>query len=234
MSLHNKKVIIIGGSSGIGLATAKAAVAAGAVVVIASRSAQKLAQAKQQVQVETAVLDFTQEESVRTFFEKTGALDHLVITGSSVQLGPFRELDTVVAQKSMESKFWGPYRAAKYAQINPQGSIVLFSGILSHRPTPGSAILAAINAGVEGLGRALAVELAPVRVNVICPGLVATSLYDKMPEQQRDDMYRSTANRLLVKRVGTPEDVAATALYLMENGYTTGTVVEVDGGGSLV
>lgn len=235
MSLDQQKIIIVGGSSGIGLATAKAAVAARAKVTIAGRSGQKLEQAKQQINgpVETAILDLLQEAEIQTFFKLWGEVDHLVIAGSSTQVGTFRELDTQSAKQSMDSKFWGAYQAAKYAQVNSSGSIVLISGILSQRPTPGSAILAAINAALEGLGRALAVELAPIRVNVVCPGIVQTPIYDKMPAAQREQMYRSMSDRLLVKRVGQPEDVAQSILYLLQNGYSTGTVITVDGGGAL-
>lgn len=236
MSLDQQKIVIVGGSSGIGLATAKAAVAARAIVTIAGRSSQKLDQAKQQMngQVETAILDLLQEEDLQTFFKHVGVIDHLVVTGSSTQVGAFRELDTQIAKQSMESKFWGAYRAAKYAQVNSSGSIVFVSGILSRRPTPGSAILAAINAALEGLGRALAIELAPIRVNVVCPGIIQTPIYDKMPEAQREQMYRNASDRLPVKRVGQPEDVAQSMLYLLQNGYSNGTVIDVDGGGALV
>lgn len=145
-----------------------------------------------------------------------------------------RELDTADAQKSMASKFWGSYLLTKYAQIADRGSIVLFSGIFSRRPSPGYGVLAAINAAVEAFGRALALELAPVRVNVVSPGLVDTPVYAGMPQQQREAFWQSTADKLPVKGIGQPEDIAATVLYLLENSYTTETVIDVDGGSLLV
>lgn len=236
MSVQGKKVVIIGGTSGIGLATAKAAIAAGAEVVIASRSAQKLATAKADIgcKIDAQTIDLMAESSIHDFFQNMGQIDHLVISAGSVKTGPIRELAFNDAVDSMTSKFWGPYLAAKYAQVNPDTSITLFSGILSRRPSPGFAALASINAAVEGLGRALALELAPVRVNVISPGLVETPVYEGMPPAQRQAYFESMAKQLPVKRIGTPEDIAATVLHLMQNGYTTGTVVDVDGGSLLI
>lgn len=236
MSVQGKKVVIIGGTSGIGLATAKAAIAAGAEVVIASRSAQKLATAKADIggEIDAQTIDLMAESSIHDFFQNMGQIDHLVISAGSVKTGPIRELAFNDAVDSMTSKFWGPYLAAKYAQVNPDTSITLFSGILSRRPSPGFAALASINAAVEGLGRALALELAPVRVNVISPGLVETPVYEGMPPAQRQAYFESMAKQLPVKRIGTPEDIAATVLHLMQNGYTTGTVVDVDGGSLLI
>lgn len=236
MSVQGKKVVIIGGTSGIGLATAKAAIAAGAEVVIASRSAQKLATAKADIggKIDAQTIDLMAESSIHDFFQNMGQIDHLVISAGSVKTGPIRELAFNDAVDSMTSKFWGPYLAAKYAQVNPDTSITLFSGILSRRPSPGFAALASINAAVEGLGRALALELAPVRVNVISPGLAEAPVYEGMPPAQRQAYFESMAKQLPVKRIGTPEDIAATVLHLMQNGYTTGTVVDVDGGSLLI
>lgn len=236
MNLQSKRVVIIGGSSGIGLATAKAAVTAGAKVLIAGRSVEKLKQAQAEIgsDVEISSLDLLQEDAVKQFFAEVGIIDHLVIPGSSVKAGPFRELKSADGRKSMDSKFWGALLAAKYAQMHDQGSIVLFSGTLSRRPFPGYAVVAAINGAVEALGRALALELAPVRVNVVSPGVVATPVYEGMSQEQREAFFQNTANQLPVKRIGVPEDIAATVLYLMDNGYTTGTVIGVDGGGLLI
>lgn len=235
-SIENQRVVVIGGSSGIGLAIAKAAVADGAKVVIASRSAEKLRQASLEIgsAVESRPLDLTQEETVMSFFQELGTIDHLVVSGSSVKTGSLKQLAVADARSSFDSKFWGPYLATKHAQINANGSIVLFSGILSRRPTYGLAGLAAINAAVEALGRALALELAPVRVNVISPGLVDTPAYSGMPDEQRQAFYESVKKSLPVQRIGVPENIAAAVLYLMGNPYVTGTVLDVDGGALLV
>jgi NAD(P)-dependent dehydrogenase (short-subunit alcohol dehydrogenase family) len=134
----------------------------------------------------------------------------------------------------MDSKFFGPYLAVKEARLNPRGSIILFSGILSRRPDKGAPILAAVNAAVETLGKALAVELAPVRVNVISPGMTQdTGAYLAMPDQAREAMFKGVAQSLPVKRVGLPADIASVAIELMSNSFITGTVIDVDGGGLL-
>ena len=234
MKLQGKKVVIIGGSSGIGLAAAKAAAADGAQVVIASRSEEKLRKAAAEIQgkVESIPVNTVEEASVKALFERTGEFDHLATPGSEAAWGPFLELDLRPAKSGFDSKFWGQYLAAKHGapKIRPGGSITLFSGAYSQRPGRGASLLSAINSAVEGLGRALAVELSPIRVNVISPGLVDTPIYSGMPEEKRKAMYTAVAASNLVKRIGRPDDIAETALYLMTNGYTTGSTLYVEGG----
>jgi len=232
--LDNETVVVIGGSSGMGLAVAKQSSQSGARVVIASRSQDKLKAAAAQVggDIHWQVVDTTDEASVVDLFERLGAVDHLVIPGSSVKTGALREMPLTDGLFTMQSKFWGPYLCAKYARINPEGSITFFSGILSRRPGQNDAVLASVNAAVEAMGRALAKDLAPVRVNVISPGMTAgTGAYLKMPEAARQGMFTAIAQRLPAGRVGRPEDVADAALMLMTNGFITGVVLDVDGGG---
>jgi len=236
MRLSDQKVLVIGGGSGMGLAIATASARVGAKVSIASRSDSRLkaAAAKIGSGVKWHTVDFTDEISVKRLFDFAGPIDHLVIPGSAVRTGPLKELPIADAKSSMDSKFFGPYLAVKYAQVSPQGSIILFSGILSRRPDKGSPILAAINSAVETLGKALAVELAPVRVNVISPGMTRdTGAYLGMPDQAREEMFSGVAQSLPVKRVGLPSDIASVAVELMSNSFITGTVIDVDGGGLL-
>ena len=236
MGIENESVVIIGGSSGMGLAIAKEAADSGAAVIIAGRSQGKLDEAIRVIagDVATYIVDLSDEGSVMKLFQSIGAFDHLVITGSSVKTGQLRELSLADARASMNSKFWGAYMAARYAQIRPKGSITFFSGILSRRPSSGLASLAAINAAVEALGRALALELAPIRVNVVSPGLTDTPAYATMPDDARKGMFAAVAKRLPVGRVGRPEDIASLTLELMRNSFLTGLVVDVDGGAMLV
>jgi NAD(P)-dependent dehydrogenase (short-subunit alcohol dehydrogenase family) len=236
MGIENESVVIIGGSSGMGLAIAKEAADSGAAVIIAGRSQGKLDEAIRVIagDVATYIVDLSDEGSVMKLFQSIGSFDHLVITGSSVKTGQLRELSLADARASMDSKFWGAYMAARYAQIRPKGSITFFSGILSRRPSSGLASLAAINAAVEALGRALALELAPIRVNVVSPGLTDTPAYATMPDDARKGLFAAVAKRLPVGRVGRPEDIASLTLELMRNSFLTGLVVDVDGGAMLV
>jgi NAD(P)-dependent dehydrogenase (short-subunit alcohol dehydrogenase family) len=228
-----ERVVVVGGTSGIGHAIAKESAAHGFDVVVASRDQARVDQVARELGVAGEVLDLTSEVSLRTGFAALGAIDHLVISGSSVQTGSLREQPLTTAKLSFESKFWGPYLAAKHAQLQPSGSLVLFSGILSRRPAVGLASLAALNAAVEGLGRALALELAPVRVNVISPGLIDTPAYARMPNEAREALFEATRARSPLARVGTPEDVAALTLAVIVNRYVTGTVIDIDGGALL-
>ena len=229
-------VIVIGGSSGLGLAVARAARNTGARVVIGGRSPERLHAATDDLG-DNAIgrqVDVTDDTSVDAFFKAAGSCDHLVVTAGSGASGPFRELPIAQAIDAMNGKFWGAYRAARRVDIRQGGSITFVSGILSRRPRPGSAALSGINAGLEGLGRALAAELAPVRVNVIAPGLVAdTGAYTSMSAEDRQAMYDNAASKLPVARVGRPEDIAAAVLAAMTNPYVTGSVIDVDGGGLL-
>ena len=232
--LKNKKVVIIGGSSGIGLESAKQLVAQGTEVIIASRSEEKLRIAKEQlgVRATTFTLDSTQEQQVQSFFEKIGQFDHLVISAAETSGGSFLQTDTAQARQLFENKFWGQYYAAKYgaSKISPNGSITLFSGVVAYKSMVGSAMLGAVNAAVSNLGKTLALELAPIRVNIVSPGIIDTPSRSKMPEEARNSFYATVENKLPVKRIGRAEDVAQSVLYLLQNSFVTGTVLHVEGG----
>jgi NAD(P)-dependent dehydrogenase (short-subunit alcohol dehydrogenase family) len=235
--LTGKRVVFIGGSSGMGLAAAQLALKFGAQVVIAGRSREKLEPAKKEIgdQVEALSLDATDEAAVKAFFQQVGAFDHLVTTINSGERKAFLKLDMAVAKAHFDGKFWGQWLAAKYGapQIKAGGSITFFSGIWSHRPPAEVAVVAAMNSGIEDLTRALAVELAPLRVNAVAPGLIDTPLYASMPVEVREGMFAAYGAATPAKRVGRPEEVAQTVVYLMANAFTTGTTIFVDGGYTL-
>lgn len=237
MRFQGQRIVIIGGSSGMGLATAKMAAAEGATVIIASRSEEKLSRAKEQIrgEVEAFPVDVMDEQSVKAFFERVETFNHLATPGSEAAMGRFLDLDTGKARRAFDSKFWGQYQAAKYGapKIRAGGSITFFAGIWSQRPVLGSSVVAAINSAMEGLGRALAVELAPIRVNTVSPGIVDTPLYAGMARDKKEAMFKEVAASVPAKRIGKPEDIAQTVLYLMSNGYTTGSTLYVDGGSTL-
>ncbi|MBY0405849.1 MAG: SDR family oxidoreductase [Cyanobacteria bacterium] len=233
MRFENQTVVVIGGSAGMGKAIAQAVSEEGGTVIIGGRSQEKMDQALAGMGslARGIVVDNTDSASIQHFFQQAGPIDHLVLPGSSVKGGAFHQMSWDEAQFSMNSKFWGQYLAVQAAIFKPRGSVVLFSGVLSDRPSSGHALLAAINAGVEGLGRALAIELAPIRVNTISPGLVAeTDAYKGMSEAARASMYEGAAKHLPVGHVGSPDEIAQAALMLMHNTYITGVTLRVDGG----
>jgi NAD(P)-dependent dehydrogenase (short-subunit alcohol dehydrogenase family) len=238
MSLNGKRVVVVGGTSGIGLATAKAFLDESAEVIIASRTASKIADAKRALggKVEAYELDFRVDEKVTEFFNKVGNFDHLVITAGDGAMGHFSELAVANAKEAFDSKFWGQYLTARTAVpfLNKAGSITFTSGVYGVRPPKGASTLAAINSAIEGLVRGLAVDLAPIRVNVVSPGIVETPIYSGMPDEQRKAMFNGIAQQLPVGRIGQPKDIAESYVYLAKNGFTSGSVVLIDGGARLV
>ncbi|MCM3767810.1 SDR family oxidoreductase [Neobacillus niacini] len=238
MSLVGKRVVVVGGTSGIGLATAKAFLEESANVIIASRSVEKLSSAKQSLgdNVEGYQLDFRNETNVKAVFEQIGEFDHLVVTAGDAPMGLFSELPVQSVKEAFEGKFWGQYLTVHAAipYLKKGGSITLTTGVFAVRPSVGATTLAAINSAVEGLARGLSLELAPTRVNVVSPGLVDTPIFAGMPEEQRQGMFAAVASKLPIGRVATAEDVAQSYLYLAKNTIATGTVVYADGGTRLV
>ncbi|SFS77721.1 SDR family oxidoreductase [Marininema halotolerans] len=234
MSLKGKKVIVFGGSSGIGRSVAEEVAQEGAHVIVVSRSSEKLEQAVQSIKGEVSIytVDMTDEQAVNDFFAKVGTFDHLVNTAAQGPTGDFLTLETSEAKTMMESKFWGQYLTAKYGapRMNEGGSITFTTGVLSRRPMQGTSILSAVNGGLEGLTRALAFELKPIRVNAVSPGIVKTPLYDGMDQANREQYFSETAQALPVGKIADPKDIAQAYVYLMKNSFSTGTVLHVDGG----
>jgi NAD(P)-dependent dehydrogenase (short-subunit alcohol dehydrogenase family) len=238
-SLTNKKVVILGGSSGIGLATAKAAANAGATVTIVSSNQQRIDSALLTLPDGNSgfAVDLTDEQKVKALFTQLGTFDHLIYTaGENLQLATIADVALADAQKFFNLRYWGAFMAVKYASpnINVGGSITLTSGIAAVRPPSGWSLGASICAAMEGFTKAMAVELAPVRVNLVSPGLVNTNLWDKMAKADKDALFTSIGNNLPVKRIGEAEDIALTYLYLMQQQYSTGQTLVVDGGNVLV
>ncbi|KAA0547676.1 SDR family oxidoreductase [Bacillus sp. BGMRC 2118] len=238
MLLKGKRVVVLGGTSGIGLSTAKAFLDQSAQVIIASRSDSKLSQAKQALggNVEGYEIDFRSEEKTAEFFKKVGKFDHLVVTAGEGTMGHFSDLPAASAKEAFDSKFWGQYHAVRAAlpYLHPESSITLTSGVYGVRPPKGASTLAAINSAIEGLVRGLSVDLAPIRVNVVSPGIVDTPIYAGMPEDQRQELFNGIAQQLPVGRIAQPADIAESYVYLAKNGFTTGAVVLIDGGAHLV
>jgi NAD(P)-dependent dehydrogenase (short-subunit alcohol dehydrogenase family) len=233
--LKNARVLVVGGSSGIGLATAAAALSAGAFVTIGSRSQARLdaAAASLGERVCSVVLDTGDELALESFFGAENPWDHVIVSAAQTPSGPVRSLSLADAKSAMESKFWGAYRVSRFARFSEGGSLTFVSGFLSVRPSASSVLQGAINAALEALARGLALELSPVRVNAVSPGLIATPLWSAMPEARREAMFAGAAQHLPARRVGQPEDIANAILFLATTPFATGSTVRVDGGGAI-
>ena len=243
MRFENKVVVILGGTSGIGLAVAQAALDEGACVVIASRKQESVDKASTKLRPATSARIMAQavnvgdEQALKDFFARIGPFDHLVYTaGEDLPLGPVVEKDLERAHERFEIRYWGAFAAAKHAgpYLREGGSITLTSGFSAARPRAGWTLQASIQSAVEGLTRALAVELAPIRVNAVSPGMSKTPRWDSWSKSFRQKFYEEEEKRLPLGRLGEAEELATAYLYLMENSYSTGTVIPVDGGAALV
>jgi NAD(P)-dependent dehydrogenase (short-subunit alcohol dehydrogenase family) len=246
MRFEGKHLVIVGGSSGIGLETARLGLAEGASVTIAGRSKDRLQRAAENLSASLAdgsaggrlrpvVADVTDESSIQALFEGAPRVDHLFLPAGELQPGGGDVLTTAVhgLRSILEARLLGVVHVVRQARPRMAGgSITLMSGLYSSRPAAGGAMAAAAVSAVEGMVRALAIDLAPTRVNAVAPGLIDTPLWDAFGAQREALIAR--AAKLPVGRIGRPEEVAEAVLFLMSNGFVTGTVLAIDGGGSLV
>jgi NAD(P)-dependent dehydrogenase (short-subunit alcohol dehydrogenase family) len=225
MNLTGKRVVIVGGTSGMGQGAARAAEAAGAEVIVAGRRAQP-------------PLDFTDEVSVKKFFDAGGAFDHLLVTAapSPGPGGGFLQQDLAAAQAYMNGKFFGSWACARYAapHLRAGGSITFLTGCASIRPRAGSTMVTATFAALEAFSQALALELGPIRVNTIRPGLVDSDMWGFLDPAAREQLRERTRQSFPARRIGTVDDIGHAAVFLMTNPYVTGAILEVSGGESLV
>lgn len=240
MALAGQHVIVVGGSSGIGLAVASAVLAEGGRVTIVGRSEERLVRARKELgedrPVSTVAADIAGEADVVRMFDAAEEFDHLVTTAVDAAYGSITELEMDDAQRVLRSKLVGALLLAKHAKagISPRGSLTFTSGIAAYRPSSGGAVVAAVNGALASLCRALAIELAPVRVNVVSPGWVDTPVWEVVAGSRKEAVLASMAERLPVGRVGKTTDLAPAYIFLMQSEYTTGSVVHVDGGHRLV
>jgi NAD(P)-dependent dehydrogenase (short-subunit alcohol dehydrogenase family) len=237
--LQNKRVVILGGSSGVGLAVAEQAASQGAKVVVASSNAERLQKAIHSTggDAQGEAVDVSDEPAVEAFFTKLGEFDHLVFTaGDSLRLNDLASTDLKEARGAFELRYWAALAAVKYGHphIRKGGSIVLTTGVAGHRPHKGWVVAASVCGTIEALTRALAIELAPIRVNAVSPGVLRTNLWQNMNADQREQLYESVGKSLPVGRVGEAHDAAQAYLFLMQEGFSTGQTVVVDGGTVLV
>ena len=231
MNLHGTNVVILGGSSGMGLATAKLVKEQGANVTIASRSGEKLQHAARQIgDVRAIVADITSESDVQEIFRDLDRVDHVFISAGRMFEGKVLEVNLETLRSDVDQRFWGPlYVVRNAAPKMRQGSITFLTGSYASRPAVGSVVTAALLAAVETLTKGLALELAPIRVNAIAPGLIRTPLLGEDIEEA--DKW---AESLPVGRIGLAEEVAQAVALLMTNDFITGEVLHIDGGGRLI
>lgn len=238
-ALAGKKVIVIGASAGIGLATAAHALRAGAEVAISARGMERLQRAAETLAKEGGslsyeALDMRDRAAVAAYLKRQAPFDHLILPGATVYRTPFADMEEDKAKGSVHAKFWGPFWTAYDARdhIRRGGSMVFYSGLANRRPVPGYVIGAVIDGALDAATRSLAHELAPrgIRVNCISPGIIETAYVERIPPEVKEQLFGAYASKVPVKRVGQADDCAQAGMYLMTNGYVTGEVIAVDGG----
>jgi NAD(P)-dependent dehydrogenase (short-subunit alcohol dehydrogenase family) len=241
MTLEKAKIVVVGGSSGIGRGVAIAALEKGAEVVIVGRSQGKLADTRAALgeisQLTTIAADVTREEEVARMFADIGAFDHLVVTRGIPPIGaPVAELDIDSVRTFFETMVISAVTITKHAvgTLRVGGSITFTSGINKDKPpVPGGSVVTLVAGSFGYLAHALALELAPTRVNVVSPGWVDTPMWDEIVGEGKTAMWEEKARQLPAGRIATPADVARAYVYLMESELTTGTVLNIDGGHAL-
>jgi len=232
--LSGQKVVVIGGTSGIGLATAINAAELGAQVWAVGRSSENIERARTVAgdSLHYAQLDVHKLEDFEALFQLTGKIDHLVAaaTGANRTMKPFMEQSAEQFSEAF-NKFWGYTNTVRQGvpHLNAQGSITLVSGTPARKCNPGMSSVSCVGNAVEGLGRALALELAPIRVNVVAPGVISTGMFDWMGEK-KEEILGGMTQQIPLARAGQPWEVANAIIFFMTTTYTTGTCVDVDGG----
>ncbi|MER7465885.1 SDR family oxidoreductase [Streptomyces sp. NPDC097981] len=236
-SLDGKRIVVVGAGSHIGRALARTASAAGAELILAGPDADRLAATASTLPRPARIqpTDLTDEDSIRALAEAAGSVDHLVSTAAVPANGPVHDLVLADVHKAFAAKVFGPLLLAKHlaGRMNEGGSLTFFSGVAAWRPAPERVVMATTNGALSFLVEALAVELAPLRVNAVSPGIVDSGAWDRLG-QDKEAFLRGVAGRNPARRTGTPDDVVRSVLYAMGNPFVTGTVLHVDGGARLV
>ena len=237
--LQEQKAVVVGGTSGIGLAAATELCRAGAQVWVTGRTPDKAMGAAAAIgdRATGHAVDARDAVKLQDFFARVGEFDHLIVAlGGGSAIGAFKELDEAKMRAGFDNKFWPYLNAVRVGvgHIRGSGSITLITGAAGRRAIKGTSGLAAVNGALQAIIGPLALEFAPIRVNAVSPGLIATPYWDRMPEDARRAMYERSAASVPVGRVGAPSDVGHAVLFLVGNGFTTGAILDCDGGARLV
>ena len=231
-TLANKTVVVVGRGSGIARAVALRARSEGAQVVVAGRDKAKLAAQYADPGINADVVDITDDESIGALAERLGRVDHVVSTASARARGQLGDLEREHLRRSFDTKVIGPTMLAKHLapQMNSGGSFVLFSGIHAFKAKVGYLGVAITNGAVDFLTRSLALELAPIRVNTVSPGVIDTGAWDAIGEAGKQQYFQHISATNPAGRIGTPDDIADAVLFAMTNTFLTGVTLKVDGG----
>ncbi len=232
LPLEGQRILVVGGSGGIGQAIGQAAHTLGGEVVLAARSFKRLVKAAAIVGPGTTLhqMDLLDDVSVSDALHEIGRVDHVAVAAGQAAAGTLMEIEEGDILASWQSKVMGPVRVLKEVQIRRGGSITLISGALGRKPLPGRSIISAVNAAIEALTRGLALDFAPTRVNCLSPGLTRTGAYDAMPALERQAMFEQAAEGLPAGCIVEPMHIGRLAAQIMATPSMTGAVVDVDGG----
>lgn len=245
--MSDDAVVVIGGSSGIGLAVARRCLDDGHRVVIAGRSADRLAAAQAALglpelgppgRLAAVSADIASRADLEALFGAAGPVRHVVVTAADLAYGPVGTLTENSMLSALRSKILGPLLVAQIAAplLGKSGSITYTSGIAAYRPAPGGTLTATVNGALESMVRSLALEMAPIRINAVSPGWVDTPTWERLvpSPEARQARLADMAAHLPGKRTGRPEDVANAIAFLMHDDFVTGTVLHAEGGQLLV
>jgi NAD(P)-dependent dehydrogenase (short-subunit alcohol dehydrogenase family) len=236
--VKNQKIIIIGASQGIGYSTAKLLASQDNELVVTSKTKEKIEAAALDIgsKATPKVLDFTDESAVQKFFQEIGTFDHLLLIGAGLPAwGELEHIETEALRNAFNTKFFGYFFCIKHAKpfLRNNGSILMITGGAARKAIKGTSGLAAVNGALLAMGKTLALELAPIRVNIISSGVVDTPAYDWMGQEQKQSFLQQRGKQIPVGRVGQPEEIAHAIEAVLDNQFITGSIIDVDGGGSL-
>lgn len=234
MNLENQKILIIGGATGMGFATAELAEKLGGNVIIAGHNKEKNQKALSKLSntAESRYVDVVDPDSISALFQSLDRIDHIFITAAPGGTGDFKNAPLEIKETYIFGKFWSLFMISKKAidQISEKGSITFITGGFTENPTKGTVLVSAAFHAVEGFAKAMVVEMAPIRFNVIRPGFIDSGFWDFMEQKEREELFEETKSKIAVNRLGTSEDIGKMATSIMMNTFINGQIIEVNGG----